>query len=85
MTRIETATEARSLDDIAADWKIVARNAVWGWDYLGDITHKALHALAAANPPRLSTVTGRGAGGRLCLYARVPPALKKIGKEWRAA
>lgn len=76
MTRIETTPEARSLDDIDADWKIVARNVYGTWSYCGALRHESVYSLAhpVDGPARVSIVTGRDLSGRLCLYARIYPA-----------
>lgn len=72
---ITTTSEARSLDDINAVWKILARNIRGEWAYCGALRHDAVYPLAHSDDgaPRLSIVTGRDLSGMLVLYGRIYP------------
>lgn len=73
MPRITATTEARSLDDLTSEWKVIARMQDHEWSWLGDFG-----LLNRANNPRseISTVTGRDADGGLVLYGRWAPETK---------
>lgn len=89
MKKIDTATEAASLNDISEEWKIVAKRhlrTVSGeiaaiWEYCGSLSdskenlsfRKLAFATARRECPHISCVTGRDAAGILCLYARIFP------------
>ena len=89
MKKLEATIEAKSLDDISEDWKIIARRG-WRamgnemraiWDYTGSLSdstenvsfRKLAFGYGRGETPHISCVTGRDANGTLCLYARIYP------------
>ena len=81
-----TETEARSLEDITDNWKVIARRIIIGdeaaWQYCGSIHQQWTEFRRLAFPlagatPLVSVVTGRDGGGRLTLYARIMPVVPR--------
>jgi hypothetical protein len=92
MKQITTTAEVESINDIDADWKIVARQIAPGiWQYCGalDETRERILFRSMAFPekhgeqPHISVVTGRSVAGQCVLYARIfPMAARAVERRW---